>query len=123
MPTKWMWPFMPALAYAGTKCLTAYVAVYEATKCVRAYVAVGYNIANKQVLNVFPCYGTVAVAQLLVAWVWLLPQFALGIRQASLSRSLSLSPSLSLALSLSAALCQGVAWRSFALWACGKHLT
>jgi len=41
---------------------------------------VGYNIANKQVLNVFPCYGTVAVAQLLVAWVWLLPQFALGLR-------------------------------------------
>jgi len=41
---------------------------------------VGYNIANKQVLNVFPCYGTVAVAQLLVAWVWLLPQFMLGIR-------------------------------------------
>jgi len=41
---------------------------------------VGYNIANKQVLNVFPCYATVAVAQLLVAWVWLLPQFALGIR-------------------------------------------
>ena len=31
-------------------------------------------------LNVFPCYGTVAVAQLLVAWVWLLPQFMLGIR-------------------------------------------
>jgi len=41
---------------------------------------VGYNIANKQVLNVFPCYATVAVAQLIVAWVWLLPQFALGIR-------------------------------------------
>lgn len=41
---------------------------------------VGYNIDNKQVLNVFPCYGTVAVAQLLVAWVWLLPQFALGLR-------------------------------------------
>ena len=41
---------------------------------------VGYNIANKQVLNVFPCYATVAVAQLIVAWIWLLPQFALGLR-------------------------------------------
>ena len=90
--------------------------MYEGTKCKRAYVAVGYNIANKQVLNVFPCYGTVAVAQLLVAWVWLLPQFALGIRQASLSRSLSLSLSERL-----------VAWvwlgAQFTLSACGKHLT
>lgn len=41
---------------------------------------VGYNIANKQVLNVFPLYATTAVAQLLVAWVWLLPQWATGIR-------------------------------------------
>mmetsp|Transcript_16319 Transcript_16319/g.32668 ORF Transcript_16319/g.32668 Transcript_16319/m.32668 type:complete len:414 (-) Transcript_16319:66-1307(-) len=41
---------------------------------------VGYNIANKQVLNVFPCYATVAAAQLVVAWVWLLPQWLVGIR-------------------------------------------
>lgn len=41
---------------------------------------VGYNIANKQVLNVFPMYATVAAAQLVVAWVWLLPQWAVGIR-------------------------------------------
>ena len=74
------------------------VLVYAGTKCIGASVAVGYNIANKQVLNVFPCYGTVAVAQLLVAWVWLLPQFALGIRQASLSLALSLSLSLSSSL-------------------------
>jgi solute carrier family 35 protein E1 len=41
---------------------------------------VGYNITNKQVLNVFPLYATTAVAQLLVAWVWLLPQWIAGIR-------------------------------------------
>ena len=41
---------------------------------------VGYNITNKQVLNVFPCYATVAAAQLIVAWFWLLPQWAMGIR-------------------------------------------
>lgn len=41
---------------------------------------VGYNIANKQVLNVFPLYATVAAAQLLAAWIWLLPQWAVGIR-------------------------------------------
>ncbi|EKX43195.1 hypothetical protein GUITHDRAFT_158072 [Guillardia theta CCMP2712] len=41
---------------------------------------VGYNITNKQVLNVFPCYATVAAAQLIVAWFWLLPQWAIGIR-------------------------------------------
>lgn len=41
---------------------------------------VGYNITNKQVLNVFPLYGTAATAQLLVAWVWLIPQWLAGIR-------------------------------------------
>ena len=41
---------------------------------------VGYNITNKQVLNVFPLYATTAVAQLLVAWVWLIPQWLIGIR-------------------------------------------
>jgi hypothetical protein len=41
---------------------------------------VGYNITNKQVLNVFPLYATTAVAQLLVAWVWLIPQWITGIR-------------------------------------------
>ena len=41
---------------------------------------VGYNIANKQVLNVFPCYATVATAQLVVAWIWLIPQWIAGIR-------------------------------------------
>lgn len=41
---------------------------------------VGYNITNKQVLNVFPLYATTAVIQLLVAWVWLIPQWLAGIR-------------------------------------------
>ena len=41
---------------------------------------VGYNITNKQVLNVFPLYATTAVIQLLVAWVWLIPQWIAGIR-------------------------------------------
>jgi len=41
---------------------------------------VGYNITNKQVLNVFPLYATTAVIQLLVAWVWLIPQWMIGIR-------------------------------------------
>jgi len=41
---------------------------------------VGYNITNKQVLNVFPLYATAASAQLLVAWLWLVPQWLAGIR-------------------------------------------
>lgn len=41
---------------------------------------VGYNITNKQVLNAFPLYGTVAFAQLLCAWVYLIPQWMAGIR-------------------------------------------
>ncbi|KAJ1480338.1 triose-phosphate transporter family-domain-containing protein, partial [Baffinella frigidus] len=41
---------------------------------------VGYNITNKQVLNVFPCYATVATMQLVVAWFWLVPQWLAGIR-------------------------------------------
>jgi hypothetical protein len=41
---------------------------------------VGYNITNKQVLNVFPLYATTAVIQLLVAWIWLIPQWMIGIR-------------------------------------------
>ena len=41
---------------------------------------VGYNITNKQVLNAFPLYATTATAQLLVAWLWLFPQWLAGIR-------------------------------------------
>jgi len=41
---------------------------------------VGYNITNKQVLNAFPLYGTVAFVQLLCAWVYLIPQWMAGIR-------------------------------------------
>lgn len=44
------------------------------------FLNVMYNISLKQVTNVFPMYWTVAAAQMFVAWIWLIPQWLIGIR-------------------------------------------